>query len=88
MHKLIRMIYGMLSSGTEFDPGIDQLNQVDPRDKQMDILNAQGEPAKKDPKRRLQASTSSAPLSARERRKRKKDQESQAATEAEITGSS
>lgn len=87
MHKLLRMIYGMLSSGTTFDPGIDQLNQVDPRGNKTDTGGV-GKPTKEDPKRRLQDHSEAAPLSSRERRKRKKDQESQAATEAEIAGSS
>lgn len=87
MHKLLRMIYGMLSSGTAFNPGIDQLNQVDPRNNQANSSDAQRS-LKEDPKRRWQAPSDSAPLSARERRKRKKDQEPQAATKAEITGSS
>ena len=87
MHKLLRMVYGMLSSGTKFDPGIDQLNQIDPRDK-VDNPATEGQISKPDPKRRLQLPSQDAPLSARQRRKRKKDQESQAATEAEIAGSS
>jgi hypothetical protein len=88
MHKLLRMIYGMLSNGTTFNPGIDQLNQIDSRNNQEDIPEGAGKPVKEDPKRRWQARSESAPLSVRERRKRKKDQESQAAAEAEITGSS
>lgn len=88
MHKLLRMIYGILSNGTTFDPGIDQLNQVDPRGKQADDPSNVQELVKEEPKRRLQDRSGSAPLSVRERRKRKKDQESQAATEAEIAGSS
>ena len=85
MHKLVRVIYGMLSSGTTFDPGVDQLNQVDPRTKEE--TNTLEQPVKEDPKRRFQAKTLDAPLSNRQRRKRKKDQESQAATVAESAGS-
>lgn len=86
MHKLIRIMYGMLKSGTAFDPGVDQLNQVDPRSKE-EARQAEST-VKDDPKRRFQAESQDAPLSNRQRRKRKKDQESQAATVAESAGSS
>lgn len=85
MHKLTRVIYGMLKSGTAFDPGVDQLNQIDPRAEEES--GASKQPVKEDPKRRFQAKTPDAPLSSRQRRKRKKDQESQAATVAESAGS-
>ena len=86
MHKLIRVMYGMLKSGTNFDPGVDQLNQIDPRSKE-EVQEA--EPIiREDPKRRFQSVSQDAPLSNRQRRKRKKDQEPQAATMAESAGSS
>ena len=85
MHKLTRVIYGMLKSGTAFDPGVDQLNQTDPRATEESSTAEQL--VKPDPKRRFQAKTADAPLSSRQRRKRKKDQESQAATVAESAGS-
>jgi len=86
MHKLIRMMYGILKSGTPFNPGVDQLNQVDPRTKEDTLVST--EQVKQDPKRRFQLASQDAPLSNRQRRKLKKDQESQAATMAESTGSS
>jgi transposase len=85
MHKLIRTIFGMLKSGTAFDPGVDQLNQIDSRGKEDSSDPEQ--PAKEDPKRRFQPRTQDAPLSSRQRRQRKKGQESQAATGAESAGS-
>jgi hypothetical protein len=85
MHKLIRMIYGILKSGTAYDPGVDQLNQVDPRSKEEQVQDTE---RKADPKRRFQSESMDAPLSNRQRRKRKKDQESQAAAVADIAGSS
>lgn len=85
MHKLTRIVYGMLKSGSEFDPGVDQLNQVDPREEKTEASVAT---TKTDPKRRFQPASEKAPISNRQRRKRKKDQESQAAIVAESTGSS
>ena len=85
MHKLLRMIYGMLNSGKTYDPGVDQLNQIDPRSGQDDPSVTAPKP---DPKRRYQSASLAAPLSNRQRRARKKDQESQATAKAEITGSS
>lgn len=86
MHKLLRIIYGMLKSGEAFDPGVDQLNQIDPRSNEEAPLPKPG--AKADPKRRFQPVSQEAPLSNRQRRQRKQDQEPQAATVAESTGSS
>lgn len=86
MHKLLRMMYGMLKSGKPFDPGVDLLNQVDPRSGEETIQPKLE--TKEDPKRRFQSMSQTAPLSNRQRRKRKQDQESQAATVAESTGSS
>lgn len=86
MHKLLRIIYGMLKSGNNFDAGVDQLNQITPRaneeTKEVKV------PVKADPARRFQPQSQDAPLSNRQRRKRKKDQESQAAMVAESAGSS
>ena len=86
MHKLIRIMYGILKSGTPFNPGIDQLNQIDPRSKE-EAQEAESI-VRDDPKRRFQSVSQDAPLSNRQRQKRKKDQESQAAIVAESTGSS
>ena len=85
MHKLIRMIYGILKSGKSYDPGIDQLNQIDPRNSDVEVPTTK---RKADPKRRFQAESMDAPLSNRQRRNRKKDQELQAAAMADIAESS
>jgi hypothetical protein len=86
MHKLLRIIYGMLKSGEAFDPGVDQLNQIAPRSNEESTQPKSA--AKEDPKRRFQSMSQHAPLSNRQRRQRKQDQESQAATVAESAGSS
>jgi len=53
------MIYGMLKSGTAYDPGVDQLNQVDPRSKEE---QAQDTERKADPTRRRTAAEPSQQL--------------------------
>lgn len=87
MHKLVRIIYGMLKSGTSYDPGVDQLNQVDPR-QQKEVPADAETPKKEDPARRFQEKSQDAPLSRRQRKERNKDQEPQAANLTESTGSS
>lgn len=86
MHKLIRIIYGMLKSGKKFDPGIDQLNQVQPRTEEEQTVQKENE--KQSPAHRFMEPSSQAPITARQKRKRKKDQESQAVEMTESAGSS
>lgn len=88
MHKLLRVIYGMLKSGKKFDAGVDQLNQVDPRSDETKKPTQLASQMAADPKRRFQSVQEQAPLSNRQLRKRKQDQEAQAAAVAESTGSS
>lgn len=83
MHKIIRVVYGMLKHQTSFDPGIDQLNQVDPRQQQA-VSQPQSENTRL---RRYQAEKEEAPVSRRQKRQRKKSHEPQAAS-AENAGSS
>jgi len=87
MHKLIRIIYGMLKTNTAFDPGVDQLNKIDPRTKEDKIESASDQNSRR-AENRLQAPGLNAPISARQRRKRKKDQELQEALAAPIAESS
>lgn len=82
MHKLGRIIYGMLKEHKKFDPGIDQINQLDNRT-QAPISSAK----KTDRAQRFQAPSLSAPISRRERAQRKKDYASQAAIKTENAGS-
>jgi transposase len=70
MHKQLRIIYGILSSGKPYDSNVDQANQ-----KKMKVQRP-GSSSKTDPrfsvqKRRLQPLTTSAPLSTRHRKKRR-----------------
>lgn len=82
MHKLIRVIYGMLHTNTKFDPGVDQLNQTK-QDNNAKVV------AKVNSSRAIDlASSAGAPISSYKRKKLKEDYDSQAATLAESTGSS
>jgi transposase len=69
MHKILRIIYGMLKNNTPFDPTIDQKN----REKQQ--INNQK--PKHDKKRRLQQFDKNAPVSGRQLKKRKEQSSSQ-----------
>lgn len=82
MHKLIRIIFGMLKTGKEFNAGIDQLNQT-----KQGLKPSQTTPDPKDAAEERQ-DLLKAPISAIKRKKIKKDYESQAATVAECAGSS
>jgi transposase len=72
MHKLIRIVYGILKSGTLFDAGVDQLNQ------HQTTKPAKVEEKKKELVRRFQAPSTLAPLSRKQLKERKKDYELQA----------
>jgi hypothetical protein len=71
MHKLIRMIYGMLNTNTPYDPGVDQLNQQKNKSSKTEI-----EKVKENPVRRFQSAGLNAPLSRRQKKKRKAEQKS------------
>lgn len=83
MHKLIRVMYGMLINKTTFDAGIDQLNQAKQERPNQATKTKETSKVAVDVKSAL-----SAPLSSRKRKKLKADYESQAATVAESAGSS
>lgn len=69
MHKIVRIIYGMLKNNTPFDPQIDRQN----REKNQ----IQNQPPRPDKKRRLQPFDEQAPISRRQFKKRKEQTLSQ-----------
>jgi transposase len=69
MHKILRIIYGMLKTNREFDPEIDRTNKIKNTQHQKKTL--------KDRSRRYQDYDAKAPISRRQRKKRKERKESQ-----------
>lgn len=69
MHKVLRIVYGMLRTNTPFDPEIDRANQRKHqlRSKQKDLSK----------KRTLQPFDNNAPISTRQLKKRKEQTQSQ-----------
>ena len=65
MHKILRIIYGMLKNDKEFDLTIDQKNQLKQANNFQKI--------NKDKNRRLQSHDSAAPISGRQAKKRKQE---------------
>ena len=63
MHKILRIVYGMLKHKTFFDPNIDKANQAKSQN------NRQW--TQKDTKRRLQKFDDNAPISRRQQQKRR-----------------
>ena len=72
MHKTLRILYGMLKNKTGFDPDIDKANQSRSRKKTTSTP--------KDKNRRYQEFDSNAPVSRRQRIKRKEQKKSHSAT--------
>lgn len=72
MHKTLRILYGMLKKNTAFDPDIDKTNQSRSRKKTSN--------APKDKNRRYQEFDSNAPVSRRQKKKRKEQKMSHSAT--------
>lgn len=73
MHKLLRIIYGVLKNKTKFDEAVDEKNQSEAADKQKQ-KNEQNTEAKKITKQkrhRYQSITNDAPISRRAAQKRK-----------------
>jgi len=68
MHKILRIIYGMLKHHRPFDPEIDRRNQ-------SRVLN--NRPDRPDKSRRFQTFDSKAPISSRQSKKRKERNKSQ-----------
>jgi transposase len=78
MHKILRIIYGMLKTNTPFDPDIDRQNQ------NRSLSNRKGSSDQK--LRRYQEADPDAPISYRQNKKRKEQHQSQGdpVTEYEI----
>lgn len=88
MHKMLRIIYGVLKSGKPFDAAIEKKHRDDAAEKQQNKDN-NTEEAKKDfeqQKQRFLDFKTSAPISGRNLKTRKKQLASQASTEV-YTGS-
>lgn len=81
MHKLTRIIYGMLKNGTPYNPNIDRKNRQKSPSENTRNTN------RKNSKRRLQEFDAQAPVSRREQKKRKGRGETQDA-DASFAGSS
>lgn len=69
MHKILRMIYGMLKHKKEYDPKVDEENQKRIEKKETEIASKSKQPAV-DKKRRFQAHDENAPISRRQFKKR------------------
>jgi len=78
MHKTLRVLYGMLKNNTAFNPEIDKQNQERNRRKATTKL--------KNTNRRFQGYDSKAPVSGRQRKKRKEQKVSQNATSNDKCG--
>jgi transposase len=70
MHKILRIIYGMLKNNTIFDPKIDQANR-------NRLMAAKATGPKTDKDRRYQGYDDAAPISRRQRKKRLEREQSQ-----------
>ena len=70
MHKILRIIYGMLKNNTAFDPLIDQANR-------KRTMQAQKSSAQKNKDRRFQSYDTGAPVSRRQNKKRMEREQSQ-----------
>jgi transposase len=73
MHKILRIIYGMLKNNTPFNPAIDLKNR--------ERFNAKSPQEKKDKKRRFQEFDKDAPISRRQKKKREEQRLSQNAND-------
>jgi len=83
MHKLLRVIYGMLTSGKPFDPETEKRHREEASKKQ-EAKEKEGKETKKtarQTKHRFQADIESAPISGRNSRARKKQLASQTSNE-------
>ena len=80
MHKLLRIIYGVLKNKTPFDPGIDEKNTQQAKEKQQQREQQikQTEKTKEQIRYRYQCATTDAPISRIAAQKRKKQPASQA----------
>jgi transposase len=80
MHKLLRIIYGVLKNRTKFDAAIDQKNTEQAKEKQQECEKKmeETEKIKEQKKHRYQSTTTDAPISRIAAQKRKKQAASQA----------
>jgi transposase len=79
MHKILRIVYGMLRTGTPYDPAIDQKNQEKKRPETQRVASRNHESKI----RRFQQRDDCAPISRRQDRKRRKGYGSQCTKSAE-----
>ncbi len=78
MHKVLRILYGMLKNNTAFDPEIDKKNQLKSNKKESNVP--------RDKSRRYQGFDSKAPVSRFQRKRRKEQKASQIATSDDQCG--
>ena len=76
MHKILRIIYGMLKNNTAFDPKIDDRNR-------KRIVRSKKSRLKKDKNRRFQGYDTGAPVSRRQNKKRMEREQSQSVNNTE-----
>jgi hypothetical protein len=69
MHKILRIIYGMLKKNQKYDPQVDQANREKSIKKKTE--NGNGNGTKPDKNRRYQERDQNAPISRRQQKKRK-----------------
>jgi len=69
MSKLTRVVYGMLKTKTDFDPGTDIYNQTKKQNEKLKVKKS-----KVNRERRYQKETLDAPISSRQQKKRKQEQ--------------
>jgi transposase len=79
MHKILRIVYGMLKTNTPYDPAIDQKNQ----NKMKPVEKKEAHQKHEEKIRRFQQKDSAAPVSKRQAIKRRKGYGSQCANGAE-----
>jgi transposase len=79
MHKMLRIIYGILKSKTKFNAGTDEQNQQNAKEKQKDNEQKikEGKKVKKQKKHRFQAISTNAPISRKAEQRIKKQIASQ-----------
>jgi len=80
MHKMLRIIYGILKSKTKFNASTDEQNQQDAKEKQKDNEQKikEGKKLKKQKKHRFQTISTDAPISRRTEQRIKKQTAAQA----------
>lgn len=75
MHKILRIVYGMLKHRKKFDPSIDEANRNKTKEKEKEKNNDKNKDKVKqklDKNRRYQSHDQNAPISRRQNQKRKK----------------